>query len=196
MASTISSVTASIILFFLVIAVLLLFAYGLYEYELIGSWEANVTSNPYCARTICASDATQPPIYQLLPANDPTRIAYESLSYCAVNAPPCELISAVGVCSGLTGDGTGGNAPTVDQLTQILSYYNNEYYPRCYYKFGGGVSATTNPGQGANVNNPTLVNGPNDSFLVSLLACSLKNGLGNNPDYQALSTACGSACAS
>lgn len=212
--ATISSGLAAAILFILVIIILVMFAYALYEYQLVTSLEANVSGNPYCVRTICNSDGTQPPINQVPPINDPIRLAYETITYCTVNAPPCELITAVNICAGITdpvtgevdlfGDGnlgaTGatGGIVTNDQLTQLLDFYNNDYIPRCGYRLGGGQVATTATNPTENVNSPNLVSGPNDPFLVSLLSCSQKRGLNTNPatagNYQDLQTYCGPLC--
>lgn len=181
MAATINEVVGTLLLIVLAIIVLLLFAYGLYEYQLVKSYETSVGLNPYCVRQLCTTDGTQTPPYQVPVTQDPERLAYETLTFCVVNAPPCQLLNALNSCTSTSA------APTTEELEQILTFYNQDYYPRCHYNYTfGGSQPQLSPTAPPNTVNTSLACGPNDDFLISLLACSATKQLTDNSDYKAL----------
>lgn len=183
----------------LVIIVLVLFAFALYEWSQLNSLNTSLSSNPYCVRQACVPGSTQIPAYQIPPADDPLQTSYQTMNYCLVNAPPCEIISAVAGSTGATG-ATGATGPlSTDQLTQILAFYNQDYYPNCSYLFGGGNTVKTNPNgpEDPPANSTDFVNGPNDAFLINLLSYSYNSGVGcDNSDWVSLVNACGPQCSS
>ena len=179
-----STVTWTLLLFLFLI--LIFFFLGLWYESKTRITTANLDRNPYCIRQICSSGTAPSDLFDLPPENDPIRINNQILTYCLVNAPPCELIDAI------------NNAPktvTNQELETIIKFYNNQYYNRCNYTLGGGVTVPTAPGQGNQVNSKNLVNGPNDDFLVALITlASSRSGLANNADLVALKKKCGALC--
>lgn len=201
--STMNKTVGTIVLVVFAIIVLILLAYALYLYSLFSSLTASIGLNPYCVRELCTPDGQQIPAYQVSPSDDPTKSTYETLTYCLANAPPCELISAMNTCAGIVNP-TNGNTEefgqsaelTKTELEQILKFYDESYYPRCHYRYNG-PTVTENPNAPSNsdVNSVNLVEGPNDDFLVALLACSgNKFDLKNNVNWQNLNRACGKVC--
>jgi len=182
-----STVTWTLVLFLFLI--LIFFALGLWYESKSRITSANLDRNPYCIRQIC-SDGTPPAdLFDLSPAADPNRLNYQILNYCLLNAPPCELIAA------LNSSATSSKIPT-QEIEAIMKYYNNEYYDRCSYQLGGGVTVPTVDGQGDQVNGKNSVNGPNDDFLIALLTVASSSGLSGNADFQGLKRKCGALCTS
>lgn len=179
-----STVTWTLVFFLFLI--LIFFALGLWYESKSRITTANLDRNPYCIRQIC-SDGTPPAdLFDLPPAADPNRLNYQILNYCLVNAPPCELIALL--------NSKDTSKITTQEIETILKYYNNEYYDRCSYQLGGGVSVPAAEGQGNQVNSKNSVDGPNDDFLIALLSVAATRNLASNADFQALKRKCGSLC--
>lgn len=186
----ISSPVAIIVVGILVIAVLILAFWSLYELNQLGSAAVSTSAslNPYCIRTGC-TEGSQPAAYTLTPEDDPYRYMYQTLDYCVVNAPPCNLIDAINKCDTST--------VTVDDINTLGAWYHSNYVPACNYGWNSGITAATvsgaNPSASQNPNSQDLKDGPNDDFLVALYACANTVGASSTV-ISDLAQDCGSAC--
>ncbi len=172
----------------LIVAIVILTFISLYYFDAQRKCEILNATNPYCLRQVCGPTSNIP---ALKIAEDPSRFSYQNFNYCLVNGPTCEVQKALDVC--VT---SGSTTLTSTDINTLAAFYNNEYYPRCQYSWGGGQVTPNDNNSGPNQpNSPNLANGPNDNTLVALVQCGQKlNLLTPTNDLGALKAKCGAAC--
>jgi hypothetical protein len=195
---TVSSVPILIIVALLVLVVIGVLVWALYNYQAILNRSESLSQNPYCFRAVCSDPETQPVLTDLTSKEDPQRTAFSNLNFCLVNAVPASITEALQTCA-------IGSSPVPAELEQSLAdfaaFYNNDYIPTCGYTWKSAPVPVSNTGDQEAINDPNNpvnpngyeLNGVNDNTIVYLVACADNIGL-QDPNIEALRSQCGELC--
>jgi len=183
-----------VIIVFLVLALIALLIWALYNYQMVMNRDLTLAQNPYCLRFGCSTPGTQPVPVELSPSDDPQKTAYQTINWCTVNAPPESLTNALQSCS------DGSNSPNLPGgLSKLADFYLNTYMPTCGYNWkSSSVPVNNSDPVNSNPNNPNnpngyLLNGANDYTLIYLVGCADNIGL-TDPNIEKLRSICGPTC--
>lgn len=181
----------------LVLLVIGLLLWALYNYQMLMNRDLTLSQNPYCIRTVCGTPGTEPIPIETPIQDDPQKRSYSTINFCTVNAPPESLTNALQTCA-------AGSSPVPEELesrlTDFAAFYNGTYIPSCGYTWkSSNVPVNTANPEATNPQNPTnpnglLLNGANDPTITYLVGCADTVGIAGNPDIEALRQLCGAQC--
>lgn len=168
-----------IIIAILAVMVIAFLIWALVTRAQLESKEANLIQNPYCLRVACGQQPQY--AYQIPLEDDPQRLAYATLNWCTVNAPPTQFIQVVEKCD------FGPQDQQAALLRKFIEWYPYNYTPECgnnwktlyevplaNEELPGGIqpSPNTEPDSESNPNNPVTLNGINDEMALACKSCA------------------------